>query len=86
MIGKKVTLVAALAMVAMVCCSCSSTGGADPNAQKVTPPDPSQLKQTGAGGVKARGGGGLAGLPQQAQPGEHVGAPGAGVKAAGGGN
>ena len=83
MIGQKVVLVAGLTLVAMLCCSCSSDAGTS-TTQPITPPDPSKLPQQGLGGVKARSGGGMAGLPEDAKPGEKVGPPPAGGKSGGG--
>jgi hypothetical protein len=81
MTGRIVTLVCSLTLVAFICCSCSS-GGSTPPA--VAPIDKSAMKQTGQGGVKAAGGGGVAGYPVDAKPGEKVGPPPSGSKAGGG--
>jgi len=84
MIGRLMSLMAGLTLVAVMCCSCNSDAGANSATQPAKAPDASTLKQQGAGGVKARSGGGVAGLPEDAKPGEKVGAPPPGGKSAGG--
>jgi len=83
MIGRNAILVLGLTMAAIVCSSCSSDSGG-PAASAVKAPDPASLPQQGAGGVKARSGGGVAGLPEDAKPGEKVGPPPSGAKVPGG--
>jgi hypothetical protein len=85
MIGHKVILLVCLSVVAMVCCSCGNDSApSTPFAKEAAPPEQSKMAQQGAGGVKARAGGGVAGLPEDAKPGEKVGAPSSGSKAGGG--
>jgi hypothetical protein len=83
MIGRNVILMIGIVMAAIVCCSCSS-GGDTPAAGAIKAPDPAALPQQGVGGVKARSGGGMAGYPEDAKPGEKVGPPPAGGKVPGG--
>jgi len=91
MIVRQILWTGGLLIVAAVCCSCGNDSGVSSagltdsqKAAQAAARDPANLKQQGAGGVKARGGGGLVGPPEDAKPGEHVGPPPAGGKAGGG--
>jgi len=84
MSGRSLILLAGLLGVGLVCCSCNSDSGTSAGTATAKVPDKSAMKQQGAGGVKAAGGGGVAGYPEDAKPGEKVGAPPSGGKAGGG--
>jgi hypothetical protein len=70
-----------LVVAVFVCFGCSPDVGT-PSTEK--PVAGAATLQSGKDGVKAASGGGLMPHPRAPQPGEHIGAPGAGAKSGGG--